>query len=37
MGVDYTVEKHRLKAKEIEDLVHTSIALGGVLSNHLKS
>jgi hypothetical protein len=37
MGVDYTTEKHRLKAKEIEDLVHTSIALGGVLSNHLKS
>jgi hypothetical protein len=37
MGVDYTKEKHRLKGKEIEDLVHTSIALGGVLSNHLKS
>jgi len=37
MGVDYTTEKHRLKTKEIEDLVHTSIALGGVLSNHLKS
>ena len=37
MGVDYTINKHRLKAKEIEDLVHTSIALGGVLSNHLKS
>jgi hypothetical protein len=37
MGVDYTTEKHKLKAKEIEDLVHTSIALGGVLSNHLKS
>jgi len=37
MGVDYTINKHRLKTKEIEDLVHTSIALGGVLSNHLKS
>jgi hypothetical protein len=37
MGVDYTTNKHRLKAKEIEDLIHTSIALGGVLSNHLKS
>lgn len=37
MGVDYTKEKHRLKVKEIEDLIHTSIALGGVLSNHLKS
>jgi hypothetical protein len=37
MGVDYTTDKHRLKTKEIEDLIHTSIALGGVLSNHLKS
>jgi len=37
MGVDYTTNKHRLKVKEIEDLIHTSIALGGVLSNHLKS
>jgi hypothetical protein len=37
MGVDYTTDKHKLKAKEIEDLIHTSIALGGVLSNHLKS
>ena len=35
--VNYTINKHRLKAKEIEDLIHTSIALGGVLSNHLKS
>jgi len=37
MGVDYTVEKHRLKTKEIEELTRTSISLGGVLSNHLKS
>jgi hypothetical protein len=37
LGVDYTKEKHRLKLKEIEDLIHTSISLGGVLSNHLKS
>ena len=37
MGIDYTTDKHRLKTKEIEDLIHTSIALGGVLSNHLKS
>ena len=37
MGIDYTIDKHRLKTKEIEDLIHTSIALGGVLSNHLKS
>jgi hypothetical protein len=37
MGVDYTTSKHKLKTKEIEDLIHTSIALGGVLSNHLKS
>ena len=37
LGVDYTKEKHRLKAKEIEELIHTSISLGGVLSNHLKA
>ena len=37
LGVDYTKEKHKLKAKEIEDLTRTSISLGGVLSNHLKS
>ena len=37
LGVDYTKEKHRLKAKEIEELIRTSISLGGVLSNHLKS
>jgi len=37
LGIDYTKEKHRLKAKEIEELIRTSISLGGVLSNHLKS
>lgn len=37
LGVDYTKEKHRLKAKEIEELIRTSISLGGVLSNHLKT
>lgn len=37
LGVDYTKEKHRLKLKEIESLIHTSISLGGVLSNHLKA
>jgi hypothetical protein len=37
LGVDYTKEKHRLKLKEIEELIRTSISLGGVLSNHLKS
>jgi len=37
LGVDYTKEKHKLKAKEIEELIRTSISLGGVLSNHLKS
>lgn len=37
LGVDYTKEKHKLKAKEIEELTRTSISLGGVLSNHLKS
>ena len=37
LGVDYTKEKHRLKAKEIEELIRTSISLGGVLSNHLKA
>lgn len=36
LGVDYTEEKHKLKAKEIEELIHTSISLGGVLTNHLK-
>ena len=36
MGVDYTSKKHELNIKELEDLIHTSIALGGVLSNHLK-
>lgn len=37
LGVDYTKEKHKLKVKEIEELTRTSISLGGVLSNHLKS
>ena len=37
LGVDYTKEKHKLKTKEIEELTRTSISLGGVLSNHLKS
>ena len=37
LGIDFTKEKHKLKAKEIEDLTRTSISLGGVLSNHLKS
>lgn len=36
LGVDYTEEKHKLKTKEIEELIHTSISLGGVLTNHLK-
>ena len=36
LGVDYTEDKHRLKTKEIEELIHTSISLGGVLTNHLK-
>jgi len=36
LGVDYTEEKHKLKAKEIEELIRTSISLGGVLTNHLK-
>ena len=37
LGIDYTKEKHRLKLKEIEELIRTSISLGGVLSNHLKA
>ena len=37
LGVDYTAEKLILTEEEIEELLRTSISLGGVLSNHLKS
>ena len=36
LGVDYTVRKHKLSEEEVENLLHTAISLGGVLSNHLK-
>ena len=35
LGVDYTVKKHKLTEDEVEELMHTAISLGGVLSNHL--
>lgn len=35
LGVDYTARKHKLSEDEIEELMHTAISLGGVLSNHL--
>ena len=35
LGVDYTARKRKLVEDEIEELVHTAISLGGVLSNHL--
>jgi len=37
LGVDYTAEKLTLTEEEIEELLRTSISLGGVLSNHLKN
>ena len=37
LGVDYTAEKLTLTDEEIEELLRTSISLGGVLSNHLKN
>ena len=37
LGVDYTAEKLILTEEEIEELLRTSISLGGVLSNHLKN
>jgi len=37
LGVDYTAEKLALTEEEIEELLRTSISLGGVLSNHLKN
>ena len=37
LGVDYTAEKLSLTEEEIEELLRTSISLGGVLSNHLKN
>jgi hypothetical protein len=37
LGVDYTAEKLSLAEEEIEELLRTSISLGGVLSNHLKN
>ena len=37
LGVDYTAEKLSLTGEEIEELLRTSISLGGVLSNHLKN
>jgi hypothetical protein len=37
LGIDYCSKKHTLSEDQVDDLTHTAIALGGVLSNHLKT
>jgi hypothetical protein len=37
LGVDYTAKKCKLSEDDVENLLHTAISLGGVLSNHLKN
>ena len=37
LGIDYCGKKHTLSEDQVDDLTHTAIALGGVLSNHLKT
>ena len=37
LGVDYTAKKCKLSPDDVENLLHTAISLGGVLSNHLKN
>ena len=36
LGIDYTAKKTKLTPEQVEDILHTSFSLGGVLSNHLK-
>ena len=36
LGIDYTAKKTKLSDEQVEDILHTSFSLGGVLSNHLK-
>lgn len=36
LGLDYTAKKTKLSEEQVEDILHTSFSLGGVLSNHLK-
>jgi len=36
LGIDYTTKKTKLSDEQVEDILHTSFSLGGVLSNHLK-
>ena len=36
LGIDYTAKKTKLTLEQVEDILHTSFSLGGVLSNHLK-
>ena len=37
LGVDYTAKKCKLSEDDVDNLLHTAISLGGVLSNHLKN
>jgi hypothetical protein len=36
LGIDYTAKKTKLTPEQVENILHTSFSLGGVLSNHLK-
>lgn len=36
LGIDYTTKKTKLTLEQVDDIIHTSFSLGGVLSNHLK-
>lgn len=36
LGLDYTLKKTKLSDDQLENILHTSFSMGGVLSNHLK-